>query len=112
MDKIKEWKQQQKERELDKIYNLFYVARNCVQDECGDGSGLIVTEKYMELANLFQNFNDENGNEFPSRSNNFDNHYISFINDQESLSFTDNKAYMDSLGYEFIVKFNTFYIGE
>ena len=101
-----------KEVELDKIYNLFYVAQNCVFDECGDGSGLIITEEYKELVNLFENFDKENGTLFPNRSDNLEHRYIVFSdNEQSSISFTDLWATTpDYSFYEFIIKFNTFYI--
>jgi hypothetical protein len=98
--------QEDRDRELDIIYNLFYTARNCVFAECGDGSALIVTEKYKKLAGLFDKFNKENDSYFSLRYEYSDG--ICFSKGDESITFSD-KLIGDN-HYKFIVKFNIFYI--
>ena len=86
------------------------MAQNCVLDEGGDGSGLIVTDEYIKLANLYEKFDKENGSFFPNRTVDSYHHIITFNNDIEYLSFSDRMSLIESKGYDFVMKFKTIYI--
>lgn len=88
----------------EKIRKLFEFVEEYVMAECGDGWGLIVSNNYKELANLFEKYQREYGRIIRGR----DDLYLQivFSADQESISFVDDKCDTNLSNYDVAVKVN------
>ncbi len=84
------------------LYELFDVVRQFVLSAGGDGDGWIISERYRELADLFEMFENNNERWF-TRSNHLDE-TISFENKQEAIFFVDSVNRLPEWAGDIIVK--------
>jgi hypothetical protein len=108
MFSFEEDKKNKKEAELNAIYKIFDISILFVEAEGGDGSGAIISDNYIELANLFEEYNEKRNVKFnlflyrDDRGN-----YISFSNaeeGQESIVFSNDRNLLSDPFFEFVVK--------
>lgn len=84
--------------------SLFLTLKLFVSSGGGDGDGWVISEFYREIADQFEKYEQNGDKLYLERIDNYDGAMIAFINDQESISFTNDRKLLPEWAGDIVVE--------